>query len=61
MVVGIIAILVAILVPALSHARKQAQATNCASNMRKLYLACAMFANDHKGSLPRPHQVPDVS
>jgi prepilin-type N-terminal cleavage/methylation domain-containing protein/prepilin-type processing-associated H-X9-DG protein len=60
-VIGIIAILVAILLPALNSARKKAQAVNCASNMRQLYLACLMFAQDSKGHLPRPHQVGDLS
>jgi prepilin-type processing-associated H-X9-DG protein len=60
-VVGIIAILVAILLPALNNARKKAQAVNCASNIRQLYLACAMFAGDNGGHLPRPHQVPELS
>ena len=60
-VVGIIAILVAILLPALNHARKKAQAVSCASNMRQIYMACVMFSQDNKGHLPRPHLVPDVS
>ena len=54
-VIGIIAILIAILLPALNTARKKAQAVNCASNMRQIYMACVMFAQDNKGHLPRPH------
>jgi len=60
-VIGIIAILISVLLPALNHARKKAQAVACASNMRQVYMACAMFAQDNKGHLPRPHLVPDVS
>ena len=60
-VIGIIAILISILLPALNHARKKAQAVSCASNMRQIYLACMMFAQDNKGHLPRPHQVPELS
>jgi prepilin-type N-terminal cleavage/methylation domain-containing protein/prepilin-type processing-associated H-X9-DG protein len=60
-VIGIIAILIAILLPALNHARKKAQAVSCASNMRQIYLACLMFSQDNKGHLPRPHQVPELS
>ena len=60
-VIGIIAVLISILLPALNHARKKAQAVSCASNMRQIYQACVMFAQDNKGHLPRPHLVPDVS
>src|SRR5215210_9008556 len=60
-VIGIIAILISSLLPALNHARKKAQAVSCASNMRPIYLACMMFAQDNKGHLPRPHQVPELS
>jgi len=60
-VIGIIAILISILLPALNHARKKAQAVSCASNMRQIYLACLMFSQDNKGHLPRPHQVPELS
>jgi prepilin-type N-terminal cleavage/methylation domain-containing protein/prepilin-type processing-associated H-X9-DG protein len=60
-VIGIIAILIAILLPALNHARKKAQAVACASNMRQIYLACLMFSQDNQGHLPRPHTVPELS
>ena len=59
-VIGIIAILVAILLPSLSRARNQANSVKCASNMRQLYLTCLMFAQDNKGRLPRPAQVSDA-
>ncbi|HZN69425.1 MAG TPA: prepilin-type N-terminal cleavage/methylation domain-containing protein [Tepidisphaeraceae bacterium] len=60
-VIGIIALLISILLPALSQARNKAQAVECASDMRQLYVFCTLFANDNKGHLPRPHQVPDQS
>jgi len=51
-VIGIIALLIAILLPALNKARESANAIACGSNVRQLMLAFRMFANDHKGSLP---------
>jgi len=60
-VIGIIAVMISILLPALNGARKKAQAVQCASNVRQLFLFCQMFAADNKGHLPRPHQVTDLS
>lgn len=53
-VIGIIAVLVAILLPALSKARMQAQTTRCLSNLRQLGLATVMYLNDNR-SVYYPH------
>lgn len=51
-VISIIAILLGILLPALSSARGLAKRTICASNVRQLTLACISYANDYNGFLP---------
>ena len=51
-VIGIIAVLIAILLPALQRARSAAQRTVCATQMRELVTAAVMYANDNKGYLP---------
>lgn len=53
-VIGIIALLVAILMPALSKARGQAQWAACLSNLKQLGNALQMYAQENKGYLPRP-------
>ena len=53
-VIGIIAIMISILFPALNKVRDKARTVKCASNLRQLYHFCAMFAQDNKGHLPRP-------
>jgi prepilin-type N-terminal cleavage/methylation domain-containing protein/prepilin-type processing-associated H-X9-DG protein len=52
-VIGIIALLIGILMPALSKAREQANAVKCMSNERQLGQALVMFTNDHNGYLPK--------
>jgi prepilin-type N-terminal cleavage/methylation domain-containing protein/prepilin-type processing-associated H-X9-DG protein len=51
-VIGIIAILVAILLPALGRARQQAQTTACLSNLRQIGIAYLMYAGQNNGYLP---------
>ena len=48
-VIGIIAVLIAILLPALQRARDQANTVYCASNMRQLYTAIQLYDNQERG------------
>ena len=51
-VIAIIAILAALLLPALARAKSQAQRTQCLSNQRQIGLAYAMYAGDFGESYP---------
>jgi prepilin-type N-terminal cleavage/methylation domain-containing protein/prepilin-type processing-associated H-X9-DG protein len=52
-VIGIIALLIAILLPSLQKARQQANTVACASNMRQLGQGMAFFVNEHKGYMAK--------
>jgi prepilin-type processing-associated H-X9-DG protein len=47
-VIGIIAVLIAMLLPALASARNQSRSVSCKSNMRQLAMACQMYAGEYK-------------
>ncbi len=51
-VIGIIAVLIALLLPALERARSSAQLVVCKSNLHQIYLATVMYANDNHGTVP---------
>jgi prepilin-type N-terminal cleavage/methylation domain-containing protein/prepilin-type processing-associated H-X9-DG protein len=51
-VIGIIAVLLSILLPALAKARAAAQETRCENNIRQLGIGLLMYVNDYKGQIP---------
>jgi prepilin-type N-terminal cleavage/methylation domain-containing protein len=51
-VIGIISVLIGILLPVLSNARRQATMTTCASQLREVGTACHAYAVENKGWLP---------
>jgi prepilin-type N-terminal cleavage/methylation domain-containing protein/prepilin-type processing-associated H-X9-DG protein len=59
-VIGIIAVLISILLPALSRVRRQANTLQCSSNMRQVATALIMYINDNKGKHP-PAGIPPIT
>jgi prepilin-type N-terminal cleavage/methylation domain-containing protein/prepilin-type processing-associated H-X9-DG protein len=51
-VIGIIALLISILLPALGRARESAMTVQCESNLRQIGQAIVMYAGDNQGLLP---------
>lgn len=64
-VVGVVATLFALLMPALSRVRESARRTTDLSNLRQLAAACILYAQENDGMLPRgraariPQEAPD--
>jgi prepilin-type N-terminal cleavage/methylation domain-containing protein/prepilin-type processing-associated H-X9-DG protein len=56
-VLAIIAVLAALLIPALIKAREQSQASVCKNNMRQLGFAMILYADDNSDVLPWPGDV----
>ena len=51
-VVGLVSLLVAVLLPALSKARDAARTVRCTSNLKQVATGLLMYATDHRGQLP---------
>jgi type II secretory pathway pseudopilin PulG len=51
-VIAIIAILAALLLPALSRAREAADRTRCVDNLKQIELALRLYVTDHQGFFP---------
>ncbi len=52
MVIAIIAILAALLLPALVRARERTRAAFCGNNLKELSLACMLYTDDYSDRLP---------
>ena len=51
-VIGIIAVLIALLMPAFGGAREQARSIQCLSNLREMVVACQAYATTYRGYYP---------
>ena len=59
-VIGIIAILVSLLLPALNKAREAASRVKCASNLRQIGTYTALYANTYKNVVPIGYVADDA-
>ncbi len=51
-VIGIIALLISVLLPALQKARQSAQRVKCMSNLRQIYMATQFYSNENHDIVP---------
>src|SRR5690242_4616236 len=59
-VIAIIAILAAMLLPALSRSKAKAEAITCSANIKQLSLAWSLYADDFNDWLVNNHGVPET-
>jgi len=60
-VIGVIAILAALLLPALAQAKGRAHAVACMSNVKQLSLAWFLYADENEGYLVNNHGGPETT
>jgi prepilin-type N-terminal cleavage/methylation domain-containing protein len=60
-VIGIIALLIAVLLPALERARAQANAVKCLSNLRQIGLALVMYNTENRGFIVPSYNLPALA
>lgn len=58
-VIGVIALIIAITLPALSHVRSSARQTQCLSNLRQLALLATQYISEHK-RFPLTESLTDI-
>jgi prepilin-type processing-associated H-X9-DG protein len=59
-VLGIVAVLAAIVIRWTAHARRYSSKVPCAANLTSIYKAMYLYSNDNKGQFPRTLYVPDA-
>jgi prepilin-type N-terminal cleavage/methylation domain-containing protein/prepilin-type processing-associated H-X9-DG protein len=57
-VIGIIAVLISLLLPALGRAREQARTVQCASQLKQLFNGCSMYINEGRDHVGRRGVLP---
>jgi len=59
-VIAILAVLAALLLPAFSQSKHRVQAVTCSNNIKQLWLAWDLYADDHADLLVNNHGVPET-